>query len=383
MGKLDYVINKLSPAGGAAKKAGHEATKTTRRKFVTGTAALLAGDQVLNGGNLREGTVEAGGNLVEEIEDPPMEISDIDTLGEYNDVVEGFLNKKEDFEVDGRTWTPLRKHLHQSFEDRHTDNGRVPETLEEGHRFVEDKYLTFETEHEQIKDAESGDEATTAVFAGEDNNWIALTNSAAEVQGFEDYGFFAINSEDNELDHGELEKLEEGYRRAIDEVNEALSTIEGLLNNGRSYKRGGKEFEDEDELENYEELEDNIEELEERRDELLNKRSRFRTYAGLFQHTLDETPYDDGESISGRGSPDRPHDPEEPEEPWQYTVSDSELDHYQEETEGFDQLAENIEEGSATQNTVYREDGAFMYDNGDVVTSIPEEFAKDLKEFIH
>lgn len=75
---------------------------------------------------------------------------------------------------------------------------------------------------------------------------------------------------------------------------------------------------------------------------------------------------------------------EPPEEDWdQFTATDEQLDQYQDETEGFDQFAENIEEGSATQNTIYREGDSVMYDNGDVATTIPEEFAEDLYEFVN
>lgn len=104
---------------------------------------------------------------------------------------------------------------------------------------------------------------------------------------------------------------------------------------------------------------------------------------GLVKELVGQTVADAEGQLEQYGTSDG--EPEEPVEgDWdQYTVTDSELENYQQETDGFDQFAENIEDGSATQNTIYRDEGSIKYDNGDVVTTVPEEFADSLKQFLN
>lgn len=102
---------------------------------------------------------------------------------------------------------------------------------------------------------------------------------------------------------------------------------------------------------------------------------------GLVRELVGQTVADANDQLDqyGGGNANEP-----PEEEWdQFTATDEQLDQYQDETEGFDQFAKNIEEGSATQNTIYREGDSVMYDNGDVATTIPEEFAEDLYDFVN
>lgn len=288
----NQVKNKLSPAaskaGDKAKKAGEEATKTTSRRAVLAGAGAAAADKIAFGGEVFvNDAVDGAGNATEEVLEDPMGV-DIEDLGDYNRVVDRFLEEDGEFEANGTTYTTLSEYKRQGFEARTTDLGRVPEELKPGHTFVEEKYLADETTENQPD-----------VQGDEGKLWIPLTDTGIEVQGFDEEGFLAISSEDNRVDYDELKTLENGYRDAKEEAKSALATIDALLREGRSYKRGGKEFEDEDEIANYEELEENIEELEDARNELLDKRNRFGRYAELFKHAR-EGKYDDGE-LAGPG----------------------------------------------------------------------------------
>ena len=306
-----------------AVKAGKTATKTNRRTFLTATGAVLAGDQLLNDGDLRQAGVAGTGNLVEEALQGPMGLETEDLM-DYNEKANAVLDETGEVTLDsGTTVTSLEQHRDNMDEGRETSEGEVPELLEAGDTFVDEKYLAMESDSEQITGTDSGEEAATASFSGEGNEWFALTETAAEAPGFDDFGFLAINSDNNVLDYGELGDLASGYDAAVTEVETALAVVDSLIRNGRSYKRNAREFEDEDELADYNELEENVEELQEVRSELRETRDQFQLQEDLFRHTVENTHYNDGAEV-GSGFGETPGSEPEPSDPEDYGAEDYE-----------------------------------------------------------
>lgn len=280
--------NLLSGAANTAGTAKDEATKTTRRKFVTGTGATLLGlgaAEKLTGGAVSdtgEAAAETAGNWWEEIVEDPMGL-DIETVNEYNEAVNEFEAKFDDH------------YLSEHHQARATEDvGRMPSDLKAGDSLDNGQYKALGFNKKDINDSE-GDHVIDRVLDGE---FTVLTPDAVSMANGtfgDEFGAVAINQDQNEYDASDIRQMRNAYREAAQTSQDWMVRINELQTEGESLDRLSTEYEDEEEIPAVQQARDHQEYLGKREDELLADHLRFRAQANLFEHTLQNSEFEEEE----------------------------------------------------------------------------------------
>ncbi len=269
---------------GGASTAKDEMTKTTRRKFLTGTAA--AGATVLGADKFTDGAVsETAGNWWEEIVEDPMGLN-IDTVNDYNEAVNDFEDNFEDM---------YRSELHSA---RGTDDvGRMPGHLEAGDSLDDGQYKALGFNDDDINNSDGRNVVERVV---DDEEFTVLTPDAVSMEdsGFGDeFGALAINQDQNEFDTSDLRQMRDAYQEAAQVTQDWMVRVNELQTEGESLDRLSTEYEDEEEVPAVQEAKENQQYLGDVQNTLTNDHLRFRAQANLFDHALQNSPYSDGDEV--------------------------------------------------------------------------------------
>ncbi len=269
---------------GGASTAKDEMTKTTRRKFLTGTAA--AGATVLGADALSDGAVsETAGNWWEEIVEDPIGMN-IDTVNEYNEAVTDFENNFEDM---------YRSELHSA---RGTDDvGRMPGNLEAGDSLDDGQYKALGFNDDDINNSDGRNVVERVV---DDEEFTVLTPDAVSMEDSsfgDEFGALAINQDQNEFDASDLRQMRDAYQEAAQVTQDWMVRVNELQTEGESLDRLSTEYEDEEEVPAVQQARENQQYLGDVQNTLTTDHLKFRAQANLFDHALQNSPYSDGDEV--------------------------------------------------------------------------------------
>jgi len=286
---MGYISKILSGGAKAAGKAGKGATKTTRRKFLTGVGTAAAGglalDELANDGDVRKGAVETGGNWWEEIVEDPMGLN-IDSVNEYNEAVNEFEENFED------------QYLSEHHQARATDDvGRMPSDLNAGDTLDDEQYAALGFNSEDINNSDGESLIGRTV---DDDEFTVLTPDGvrmADGDFGDEVGAIAINDDQNEFDVSELEQMRDAYQRAANISSTWMTRVNELQTEGESLDRLSKEYEDEEEIPAVQQAREHQEYLSNVQNNIATDQLRFRAQANLFDHAIQNSPFSDGEDV--------------------------------------------------------------------------------------
>ncbi len=271
-----------------AQKTGKEVKEGVgRRPFLTalatGSGLALLGDAALNEGRGRRAAAGTVSREYDRWRDGESGIT-AEMISDFNGDADNVLAEVED-------------DLNQEIDDAlDTELGELPRQPATGDTFVDDKYLLIGLEQLEM---DAGESMATRTFASQDMNWSLLSEEGYESTTIQGDGpfYLAISSSDNELDFSELNALANSYAEAEDvtEINDR--EVNELVNRGSNYRDHVRQHQNPDELAGYSQLVSNLEELKVVRDQASDVGGMFRGNQGFFQHIIETTPYDDGESI--------------------------------------------------------------------------------------